>query len=388
MNSILIVTTIPETLSAFLLPFAHHLRSLGWRVDGMACGITANIECVKAFNCVWDVEWSRHPLEPQNLLMAPKIIREVVAWGQYDIVHVHTPVAAFVTRYALKDRRQKKPQVIYTAHGFHFYRGGKLLKNTAFLALEKLAGGWTNYLVTLNKEDEEAAQRYQLVPPDRIRYMPGIGVNLSEYSRDAISDADVHRVRQELGLNADMPMLLCVAEFIGRKRHADVLKALARLGRSHVCLAFAGTGPLLKQMQRLAFSLGVQHQVRFLGFRRDIPALMRTATATILVSSQEGLPRSVMESLGLQTPVIGTEIRGTQELLAGGCGLLVKVGDVEGLTAAIAWLLDHPEAAQIMGQRGLERMAEFDLQNVLRLHESLYAEALGTEAVSPANVAI
>lgn len=377
MNSLLFVTTIPGTLSSFLGPIASHFQAKGWQVDAIAQGISANPKCLEIFDRVWEVEWSRNPLDPQNLIVAPRQITEVLAQQGYDIVHVHTPVAAFVTRYALNGLRKRgRPKVIYTAHGFHFYHGGAPLKNAIFLALEKLAGRWTDYLVVINREDEEAAKRYRIVPTERTRYMPGIGVDIEHYSPNAVPEIEVLRVRQELGLALVTPLFLLVAEFIPRKRHHDVLKAFARLGRTEVHLAFAGDGLLMKEMQQLASDLGIQNQLHFLGLRQDIPTLVRASVATLLTSQQEGLPRSVMESLCLEIPVIGTEIRGTRELLEGGCGLLVKVGDVEGLAQAMAWVLDHPEDVQIMGKRGRERMATYDLGYILKLHEVLYSEAM------------
>lgn len=383
MTSLLAIATIPETLEAFLLPFAYHFRAQGWRVDAMAKGISACPNCLSAFDRVWEVEWSRNPLDPLNLLVAPQQIRAVLAQGEYDLVHVHTPVAAFVTRYALKGlRTQLKTKTIYTAHGFHFYPGGAPLRNTIFLALEKLAGRWTDYLVAINPEDEAAAKRYHLLPPERVRYMPGIGVDIDYYSPNAVPEAEVVRVRQELGLALTTPLFLCVAQFIPRKRHGDILRAFARLARTQVHLAFAGDGDLLEEMQRLASDLGVQNQVHFLGLRQDVQTLIRASVATLLASEQEGLPRSVMESLSLEIPVIGTQIRGTRNLLEGGCGLLVKVGDVEALAQAMAWVLDRPEDARDMGKHGRERMREYELRHVLKLHETLYAEAVSACAVS------
>ncbi|AFZ26287.1 glycosyltransferase [Cylindrospermum stagnale PCC 7417] len=382
MNKILMVATIPDTLRGFLLPFARHFHAQGWRVDAMACGVSTCIDCVQEFDRVWDVKWSRNPLDPRNLVVAPQIIQEVVQREKYNIVHVHTPVAAFVTRYALKDlRKQLNTKVIYTAHGFHFHSGGQPLKNALFLAMEKLAGYWNDYLVVINRDDEEAAKRYRLILPKRIRYMPGIGVDLDFYHPDAISKAEVERVRQELGLALGTPLLLSVAELIPRKRPQDILKAFAHLARSEVCLAFAGDGPLMQEMQQLASQLGVQHQVRFLGNRQDIPTLMRVAVATVLASQQEGLPRSIMESMSLETPVIGTEIRGTRDLLADGCGLLLKVGDVEALAGAMDWILYHPQEAKMMGKRGREQMVDYDLRHIIKLHEALYAEATSTRCL-------
>lgn len=377
MKSLLFVTTIPGTLSAFFLPITRHLQAQGWQVDAMAQGISTNTQCLETFNRVWEVEFSRNPLAPQNLLVAPQKIREVLAQREYDIVNVSTPVAAFVTRYALNDlRKQGKPKIIYTAQGFRFYEGGSPLKNTIFRSLEQLAGRWTDYLVVINREDEEAAKRYRIVPSERVCYTPGIGVDVDYYSHKAVTETEVVRVRQELGLAPETPLFLSIAEFIPRKRHQDVLRAFARLDRPELHLALAGDGLLFKQMQQLASDLGIQNQVHFLGLRQDIPILIRASVATVLASELEGLPRSVMESFCLETPVIGTDIRGTRDLLEGGCGLLVKVGDVEGLAQAMAWVLDHPEEAKMMGKRGRERMAAYELKHILELYDSLYTEVM------------
>jgi hypothetical protein len=214
MNKLLMVATVPETLNGFLKPFAQHFRAQGWLVDGMACGISANSDCLETFDQVWDVEWSRSPLDPKNLLRTPDTIRKIIKQRQYNLVHVHTPVAAFVTRYALKSiRKQGRPKVIYTAHGFHFYKGGSPLKNDIFLGLEKLGGQWTDHLIVINHEDETAAKRFQLVPGKRVHYMPGIGVDLTHYSSDATSLAAVESVRQEMELTHEIPLFLCIAGF-------------------------------------------------------------------------------------------------------------------------------------------------------------------------------
>lgn len=326
MKSALFIATVPETISGFLLPFAEHFRSLGWRVDGMAQGISDFSECQQGFDRLWDVEWSRNPLDPKNLLVAAPRIQELIAAGQYDIVHVHTPIAAFVTRFALKNKHKQnelsQTSVIYTAHGFHFHQGGNPLKNLIFLTLEKLAGKWTDYLITINHEDETAAKKHQILPQDRIYYTPGIGVDTSIYNSSNVTTPEIAKVRQELRLKEEDTLFLCIAEFTANKRHRYILQALRKLNNTNVHIAFAGDGLLRAEIEKLGTELGLQNQLHFLGFRSDIPVLIRTATAVLLTSKREGLPRSIMEALCLETPVIGTNIRGIRDLLDEGCGLL------------------------------------------------------------------
>jgi len=379
LRSALFVTTVSSTLRGFLLPFARHFRAQGWRVDAAATGISTCSECEAAFDHIFEVEWSRNVTDPRNLLHAPGIIKEIVKRGQYDIVHVHTPIAAFITRFALRGFRSNNyPKIIYTAHGFHFYNGGSSLKNAIFLGMERLAGHWTDYLVVINSEDLEAAHRYLIVPAERVLFMPGIGVDTEVLDPERISTEEVAKTRAMLGIQDKIPLFLMIAEFIPHKRHHDVLQAFARLNHSSAHLVLAGIGPQMEAMRVLADKLGIEKRVHFVGFRNDIPQLIRSSVAVFLPSAREGLPRSAMEALSLGIPVIGSDIRGTNDLLAGDCGLLVELGDIEGLVNAMTWVLENPEEASAMGQRGRSKMKNScDVKAIIKLHEALYAKALG-----------
>jgi glycosyltransferase involved in cell wall biosynthesis len=373
--------TVPVTIRAFLLPLAAYFRGRGWRVDAAAQGATACERTMAAFDRVWDVEWSRNPLDPRNLVRAPGAFRALVDREGYDIVHVHTHVAAFAGRLALRAcRRRGAVSVIYTAHGFSFFPGGPLFRNAMFLGLERLAGRWTDYLVTMNGDDQRAVDRYRIVPPARGRYMPGIGVDADHYSPASVNDSQVAEVRRSLGIPPEAAVFTMIAEFIARKRHRDALLAFARLpsaGAAAPHLVLAGTGPLLERTRALAQSLGIAGRVHFVGFRDDVPVLVCSSRAVLLVSAQEGLPRSVMEALCLEVPVIATRVRGTDELVAqSGGGLLADVGDVDGIADALAWMLAHPEESAAMGRHGRAAMAAYDVRSIIALHEALYAEAL------------
>jgi glycosyltransferase involved in cell wall biosynthesis len=377
MPAILHVTTVALTLRAFLRPVAEHFRRQGWRVDGFANGADACAECHASFDRTWDAAWTRSLTDVRGMLRAARALRRVVAEERYDLVHVHTPIAAFVARLALRRRRRgERPAVIYTAHGFHFHSHGNPLKNLFYVACERLAGRWTDFLVVINRDDEAAARRHALVPPDRIRYMPGIGIATGEYSPEAVHPRQVAALRAELAMRPSDRLLLVVAEFNPGKRNRDALDALARLDGDDVHLAFAGSGPLLAECRARATSLGVADRVHFLGFRKDVPVLLAAADAVMLLSEREGLPRSVMEALCFEKPVIGTDVRGMRDLLSDDCGILVPVGDLAAIVAAINRILGSSANARAMGRRARRKMAAYDDDAILRLHERLYADAL------------
>jgi glycosyltransferase involved in cell wall biosynthesis len=375
MPSLLLASTVPAFIKAFLLPFSKHFRTKGWRVDAVAKDITKDPECVAHFDAVWDVDWSRNPLDPANFRAAPRVLRNAVCRERYDIVHVHTPVASLVARYAL--RHYSAALKICTAHGFHFHDQGRAAKNALYLGLERWAGRWTDYLIVINRDDEAAARKHRIVPPERLLYMPGIGVDtVQKYNPALIDEMDISTSRRSIQAGPNDALALMVAEFIPRKRHADALLAWKRLTTTNAHLVLAGSGQTQTAMIELCRQLGLERRVHFVGLRSDVPALIKASHMLLLCSDQEGLPRSIMEALSLGTPVIGSDIRGTRELLQDGAGYLYPVGNVQALAKTVQHVLENPAEACVKAKVGQKRMGAYDLKHIITLHEDLYANGL------------
>lgn len=374
----LVAATVPATIEGFLLPIAARMRQLGWRVDALASGATSSAVCASCFDEVYEASWSRQPLDPRNMLSARAEVRALVAANRYDIVHVHTPVAAFVTRVALRDmQREGTVRVVYTAHGFHFHERGSGARNGAFLALERLAGRWTDQLVVINEHDRDAAIREGIVPRGRVNYMHGIGIDITRYDRDRVPPPEIRRVRDEIGIAENAPLFACVAEFIPRKRQQLVVRALAGMRHQEAHVAFLGDGPTRGEVEKLAHALGAASRAHFLGMRADVPVWLAASSASVLYSDQEGLSRAVMESLAMRVPVIGADIRGIRELLTDGCGVVVDADDMSALARALDAAIDDPAELAAMGERGRRRMAgPYEQARILEAHEELYERTL------------
>ena len=377
MPKLLIAATVPKMLEAFLLPYARHYRAKGWTVYCAASGASASPECRVAFDNVWDLKWSRNPIDLAAALKSAKAIRRLWQHLKYDLVHVHSPVAAFVTRVALRrEQSTGSTRIIYTAHGFHFHEGGGPLRNLVFRSLEELAAKWTNCLIVMNRDDETAARGLRNIIPNSVRYMPGIGIDLNLFDANRTEVSAVLREWQHRGICPEKnDVFLVVAEFIPRKRHTDVLAAFARLPlKSHLVLA--GSGPLMAAMKNLATELRIHDRVHFLGQRTDIAALIRVSDAVVLVSEQEGLPRSIMEAFALRTPVIASDIRGNRDLLGDRRGLLVPVGNVEKIAEAMQRVARHPEETRTMVEKSREYIEQFRIEHLLAVHDEMYLELL------------
>jgi glycosyltransferase involved in cell wall biosynthesis len=359
---------VASTLRAFLLPYARHFAKKGWIVDALANGAETDAIADGIFNRRYEAPFSRNPLDSRNFKGTGKMIRALVAENGYDIVHVHTPVAAFVTRFALRGLFSR-PKVVYAAHGFHFYKGGACFRNAVIAALERLAGNWTDHTITINEEDYEAALTLKIAPKERLSLLPGIGLDLAYYSPSAV-EAD-EGFRAGLGLKKDDKLFLMVGEFIPRKRHEDALRALAETGRRDFHLAFAGAGPLEDNMKVLAERLNVGPQAHFLGERDDVPFLMLASRAVLLPSSQEGLSRAVMEAICLGVPVLGANVRGIRDLVTTPeRGTLFPVGKPAALAAAMLLSADTPHVQQPSPD------PRWDIGNLLGEHEKIYARLL------------
>lgn len=366
MPRLLIATTVPVTIRAFLLPYADFFREKGWTVGAMTNGTVP--ELAGHFDEIIDVSWSRNPLDPANLRECARI-REAVGRGSYDIVHVHTPVAAFVTRLALRRARASGLKVAYTAHGFHFHRGGGRARNLAFRTLERMAGQWTDKLIVINSDDLEDAKKFHVVGDSALCYMPGIGLDFSKYGADAADPGEAERIRAELGLAPEDVLYTMIAEFNPGKRHKDAIEALSLCKRTDIHMAFAGDGPLLHDMKELAKSLCVAKRVHFLGFRSDIPGLVRASRAAVLTSEREGLARSLMESACLGTPIIGADARGIRDVVLPDRGILYPVGDTLALRDALLRVASDPLPPA-------KPDPEWRIENLLTRHEALYRELL------------
>lgn len=381
MPSILFITTVDITLEAFLLPFADHLRERGWRVDAAANGATGNQRVAQHFDRRFDVAWSRNPLSPRNLVGTSRHVRDIVSRGDYDVVWVHTPIAAWVTRFALRRMRRAAggPAVVYTAHGFHFYPGQKPLPHALFRTMERIAAGWTDFLVTINAADFSAAQVFGGIAPERVHYIPGIGVDCAQFAPDAADASARATIRADLDLAPEDVVIAMVAEFIPRKRHAFALDALSQVQNPQARLLLVGNGPDAEKVRAKARELGLDDRVRFAGYRRDTPALLASCDALLLCSEHEGLARSVLEGMASGLPIFGTDTRGIAEAVGDSGGWIVPKNDPGALAAAIDDALAHPGEFDRRGQAARERArTQFGIEAIIAAYDALWDEALET----------
>ena len=338
MTRLLMVSTIATTLSTFLLPHVRCMQHEGWIVDGVANGIASNQDCVNTFNSIYEIEWSRSPLDVVHMIKAMKRIKEIVEKGGYDIVHVHTPIASAVTRFALRHLVEaKKIKMMYTAHGFHFYKGARWLNWLVYYPIEKYLSRYTDVLITINKEDYAIAKNKMCAK--QTEYVPGVGIDVDKINNISV---DKNQKRRALGIPVNAIVLLSVGELNKNKNHEVVIRAIAQLKRDDIIYVICGRGILEDYLKKLAQKLGIFRQTLFLGFRTDIIEIAKASDVFVLPSLREGLPVALMEAMACSLPIVCSDIRGNSDLIDNGIGYRFNPHDVDSLLTCLNAVISQP----------------------------------------------
>lgn len=365
---ILYVTTVSNTVNAFLIPHIKMLIDQGHQVD-VAFNIVQEVNTeISDLGCnVHQLEFDRSPLKKQNYL-AYKKLKRIIQDKKYDIVHTHTPVASACVRLACK--KNKNIKVMYTAHGFHFYKGAPLQNWLIYYSIEKWLSNYTDVLITINQEDFQRTKKS--FKARSIEYMPGVGLDIDKFNN--VVAVDKAEKRRELGLPKDAFVVLSVGELNKNKNHETIIKAIAQLKNPNIYYEICGLGPLEEHLKGLTNELGIGERVRFLGYRKDINDILKASDTFVFPSFREGLSVALMESMACGLPVVCSKIRGNSDLIHNNKGgFLIKPSDVNGFAEAINKIAESEKLRLEYGHYNKEIIKSFNIFNVLRKLEEIYS---------------
>jgi len=364
---ILYVTTISNTINAFLLPHIKMLVQEGHQVD-VACNIVRPIseELIKLGCKVFRTEFQRTPLSESNFV-AYKKLKKLIIEEKYNLIHTHTPVASACVRLAC--RKMKDVKVVYTAHGFHFYKGAPLKNWLLYYPIESFLARYTDVLITINKEDYERAKKFKA---GKVEYVPGVGIDVKKFSEVKV---DKRKKREEIGVPEEAFVVLSVGELNKNKNHEVIIRALAKCKENNIHYVICGDGSLKNYLKKLAEKLDISNQVHLLGFRNDIPEIYKVVDLFVFPSFREGLSVSLMEAMAYGLPVACSKIRGNTDLIEDGKGgYLIEPNDVDGFVHAIYELVNGIKIRDQMRTYNYEHIKKFDICRVNKLMQKIYFE--------------
>ena len=324
MKKLLFTATVDSHILHFHLPYLKLFKDNGYEVHVATNGD----EVIPYCDVKHKVMFERSPYKVNNL-KAIKQLRKIIDNEKFDIIHCHTPMGSVVTRIAAKRARKKGTRVIYTAHGFHFYKGAPLMNWFLFYPVEKYLSRYTDTLITINNEDYELAMKK--FKKTNVEYVPGVGIDPNKFDIK-MSEKEKDNLRKEIGLKKDDFVMICVGELNDNKNQIMQIEAMKWLVQKHknIKLLLAGTGAKKEFLQDKIKEYNLQSNIFLLGYRKDIPKLLKISNLAISTSKREGLPVNVIEALYVEIPIIGTNCRGTRDLIVDDKnGYLIDINDLE-----------------------------------------------------------
>ena len=367
MKKVLYITTVSRTINAFLVPHIEMLLANGYKVD-CTCSIDKPLDKVLQAKGVkvFDIPFSRNPLGLGNLRAFNRLID--IQWiNEYDIVHVHTPVASIYGR--LLRFKFPKLKTIYTAHGYHFLKGGSKLGWLLYYPVEKFMASLTNVTININKEDYEITKNK--LNPEKCYLINGVGLDLNRYKK--LSDKEIRDKKKELGLKDSDFIILMIAEINKNKNHIQLINAMELLKDKYpnIKALCVGDGELSEDIKKQINSKGLDENIFLLGYREDINTLINVSDIGILMSYREGLPRNLMEFMSCGRKVIATNIRGCRDIVINKeVGSLVNVGDYEATASEI-------EKYYLLNDKSFDITAEikkYDVNEIKKELDNIYEE--------------
>ncbi len=364
-KKVLFVATVVKThINVFHLPYLKMFKEMGYKTYVAAKNDDENEPCVIPYcDCYFDIPFVRNPLNKNNF-SAYKMLKKIINEENFDIIHCHTPVGGALTRLAARKSRKKSTKVIYTAHGFHFYKGAPLKNWLLYYPAEKLCSYFTDVLITINKEDYTLAQKK--MKAKKTVYISGVGIDLNKFM-----PAEINREskRKELSIPDGAVWILAVGELIRRKNHETLIRAVA--GMDNVYLTIAGRGELHNYLQNLTDELNISEKVKLLGFRSDVAELCENADIFVFPSFQEGLPVALMEAMACGLPIACSRIRGNTDLIdEEKGGIMFDPKSIEDAANALNKLLKSD--FNVMGRYNIQKIKNFDLEKVKNEMKKIY----------------
>lgn len=370
---ILFVATVRSHIGQFHMPFIRELKARGVEVHAAFKDNSADKPGLdlSAIDKTFEVPFERQPLRPNNI-KAYRELKKIIDGNGYDAVHCHTPMGAVITRLAAKSARKKGTKVIYTAHGFHFFKGASIKNWMLFYPVEKYLSKYTDCLITINSEDCELAHKKKF-RAGKIYKVHGVGVELDKFK--AVDADEKARLRAEYGYDGDTFIMIYPADLSVRKNQPMLFDALQKIAEKNknVKLLLPGQPIRLEEYKRMVSEHGIADNVEFLGYRRDINNLVGLSDLSVASSFQEGLPINIIEAMAMGNAIVATDVRGNNDAVEDGVnGYLVPVGDSDLMAEKILELMNDREKLRTFGENGLDMVKDFSTENVNREMLTIY----------------
>lgn len=363
MKKVLFTATVDSHILQFHLPFLKMFKDAGYEVHVA----TNSKEKIPYCDIKHNVCFERNPYRINNI-KAIKQLKKIIDSEKFDIIHTHTPMGSVVTRLAARFARKKyNTRVIYTAHGFHFYKGSSFKNWIIYYTIEKWMAKYTDTLITINQEDYNLARRKFNRRCQDIQYVAGVGIDEKKYDFE-MTNREKNELRRKLGLDKDDIILIFPARLDENKNQAFLINAMQKLVKYNdkIHLLLPGQDELNGKYQKLVNLKKLENNIHFLGYRNDINKLLKISNIGVASSIREGLGLNLIEAIFSGLPVVATKNRGHNEIIKDGInGFLVD--SVDDFVSKIKIIIDNP-----LSYANKESVKQFCLSQIIPVMNSIY----------------
>ncbi len=380
-KTVLIVANAASMVRLFNEDNIQILLDEGYRVH-IACNFEKNNtfpqerveECIKEWTergfVLHQFPTDRSPFSLNNL-KAYFVLRKLLKEKHFDLIHCHAPISSAICRLVANKYRKKGTKIMYTAHGFHFFKGAPFINWLIYFPIEWICSFFTDIQVTINAEDFAFAKKH--LHAKNFYYTPGVGVDTNKFSKNFSALSNKEEVRASLGIPYDSALLISVGELIKRKNHCVMIEALSKIENEKVHYIIVGQGGKKDELEELARTFGVSDRVHLLGFRSDVCELCCASDIFCFPSLQEGLPVALMEAMSVGLPCVASNIRGNEDLIEDGeNGFLCDCTDVNAFADKISILVEDEMLRTKFGALSAEKVKNFSIENVNEHMKRIY----------------
>lgn len=367
MKKVLFVATVTKHINTFHIPYLKWFKEQGYEVHVASNGEEKIEYCDKHFN----LPFERFPLKIKNIKVYNEL-KKIINDNEYEIIHCHTPVGGVLARLAARKARKKyNTKVIYTAHGFHFYKGAPILNWVIYYPIERWLAKYTDCLITINTEDYEFAKK-KFKKARSIEHINGVGFNTERFNIEILKE-EKEEIKKDFNIEKDEVVLSYVAELNKNKNQGLLIDVVEQLMKDNlkVKLLLIGEGPLKEYYEKVIKEKQLQKNVLVLGKRQDVPQLLSITDIYVASSIREGLPVNIMEAMYMGLPIVATDNRGHRELIVNNDNGFI-VSNSKELKLNIELLIENKELREKMKNVSIEKTKDYYIENVIKQVESIY----------------
>lgn len=377
MERVLILASVASMIDYFNMPNIELLQGMGYLVD-VACNFEERSTCSDekieelkhtlrkmSVRC-YQIDFERSITNITKNIKAFCQVEHLLKKNAYKFIHCHSPIGGAVGRVA---GRLQGTKVIYTAHGFHFYKGAPKKNWLIYYPIEKCLSYLTDILITINKEDYAlAGKKFGM---KKLEYIPSVGVDVNKFSNCKVSKEEK---RKELAIPNDKFVLLSVGELSGRKNHQVVIDALGKINDPSIYYVIAGKGKLCNAYLKTAKEKGVENQLLLLGSRIDVNELCAAADVFVHPSVREGLGMAPLEGMAAGLPLISSYVGGIKDYTKNGVTgcCLTNPMDINAMSAAILKMQKDEDFRRRCAEKNKKIADRFSIEKSKEVTERIY----------------